>query len=162
MYHAEKQDVEDFFMKFGPIRDVWVARRPPGFAYVTFEKAEDAENAIREGNDGMIGDEKIRVELARPRVGMHFDSDLKKTRSDRRHSRSRSYSRHSGHRSDSRGRDRHSRRDSRSHSRSRHSHRRHSHEYRHDSRDYHRDSRRDRSRSSRRSRRLILTVAAIS
>ena len=143
-------------MKFGPIRDVWVARRPPGFAYVTFEKAEDAENAIREGNDGMIGDEKIRVELARPRVGMHFDSDLKKTRSDRRHSRSRSYSRHSGHRSDSR------RRDSRSHSRSRHSHRRHSHEYRHDSRDYHRDSRRDRSRSSRRSRRLILTVAAIS
>ena len=93
MYHAEKQDVEDFFMKFGPIRDVWVARRPPGFAYVTFEKAEDAENAIREGNDGMIGDEKIRVELARPRVGMHFDSDLKKTRSDRRHSRSRSYSR---------------------------------------------------------------------
>ena len=156
MYHAEKQDVEDFFMKFGPIRDVWVARRPPGFAYVTFEKAEDAENAIREGNDGMIGDEKIRVELARPRVGMHFDSDLKKTRSDRRHSRSRSYSRHSGHRSDSR------RRDSRSHSRSRHSHRRHSHEYRHDSRDYHRDSRRDRSRSSRRSRRLILTVAAIS
>ena len=78
MYHAEKQDVEDFFMKFGPIRDVWVARRPPGFAYVTFEKAEDAENAIREGNDGMIGDEKIRVELARPRVGMHFDSDLKK------------------------------------------------------------------------------------
>jgi RNA recognition motif-containing protein len=27
---ANRYDLEDQFAKFGPVRDVWVARRPPG------------------------------------------------------------------------------------------------------------------------------------
>ena len=27
---ANRYDLEDVFAKFGPVRDVWVARKPPG------------------------------------------------------------------------------------------------------------------------------------
>ena len=29
--------IEDAFAKYGPVRDVWVARKPPGFAFVEME-----------------------------------------------------------------------------------------------------------------------------
>lgn len=35
---------------------------------MTFEKEEDAANAIREADGLTLGDETIRVELAKPRV----------------------------------------------------------------------------------------------
>ena len=48
---ASKADLEDAFTCYGPLRNVWVARNPPGFAFVEFEDARDAEDAIR-GLDG--------------------------------------------------------------------------------------------------------------
>jgi len=48
---ANRYDLEDAFAKYGPVRDVWVARRPPGFAFVEMEDARDAEDAAR-GLDG--------------------------------------------------------------------------------------------------------------
>lgn len=39
--------LEDAFNRFGRIRKVWVARRPPGFAFVEFEDARDAEDAVK-------------------------------------------------------------------------------------------------------------------
>jgi arginine/serine-rich splicing factor 7 len=44
---ASKQELEDAFRYYGPLRNVWVARNPPGFAFVEFEDARDAEDAIR-------------------------------------------------------------------------------------------------------------------
>lgn len=44
---ASKQEIEDAFRYYGPLRNVWVARNPPGFAFVEFEDARDAEDAIR-------------------------------------------------------------------------------------------------------------------
>ena len=38
---------EDAFTKYGPVRDVWVARKPPGFAFVEMEDPRDAEDASR-------------------------------------------------------------------------------------------------------------------
>ena len=43
--------MEDSFAKYGPVRNVWVARRPPGFAFVEMEDPRDAEDAVR-GLDG--------------------------------------------------------------------------------------------------------------
>ena len=68
IYHAEKEDLREFFSKYGPVIDTWIAHRPPGFGYVTFEKEEDAANEIREADGLTLGDETIRVELAKPRV----------------------------------------------------------------------------------------------
>lgn len=46
-----RYDLEDAFAKYGPVRNVWVARRPPGFAFVEMEDGRDAEDAAR-GLDG--------------------------------------------------------------------------------------------------------------
>lgn len=48
---ASKHEIESAFGKYGPLRNVWVARNPPGFAFVEFEDPRDAEDAVR-GLDG--------------------------------------------------------------------------------------------------------------
>ena len=60
--NATKQELEDAFSYYGPLRNVWVARNPPGFAFVEFEDARDAEDAVR-GLDGRtICGRRARVE----------------------------------------------------------------------------------------------------
>ena len=49
--NASKYEIEDAFGKYGPLRNVWVARNPPGFAFVEFEDPRDAEDSVR-GLDG--------------------------------------------------------------------------------------------------------------
>lgn len=44
---STERDIEDAFRRFGSIKDVWVARNPPGFAFVDFAKFRDAEDAVR-------------------------------------------------------------------------------------------------------------------
>ncbi|QHN87711.1 Serine/arginine-rich splicing factor [Arachis hypogaea] len=55
-----ERDLEDEFRVFGVIRSVWVARRPPGYAFIDFDDSRDARDAIRE-LDGKNG---WRVELS--------------------------------------------------------------------------------------------------
>ncbi len=49
--NASKYELEDAFSKYGPLSNVWVARNPPGFAFVEFEDPRDAEDSVR-GLDG--------------------------------------------------------------------------------------------------------------
>ncbi|KAF5455254.1 hypothetical protein F2P56_024851 [Juglans regia] len=61
-----EREVEDLFYKYGRIAhiDLKVPPRPPGYAFVEFEDAQDAEDAIR-GRDGYDFDgHRLRVELA--------------------------------------------------------------------------------------------------
>ncbi|XP_072997156.1 serine/arginine-rich splicing factor SR30-like [Typha latifolia] len=61
-----EREVEDLFYKYGPIVDIdlKIPPRPPGYAFVEFEDARDAEDAIR-GRDGYNFDgHRLRVELA--------------------------------------------------------------------------------------------------
>nr|AGC79943.1 arginine/serine-rich splicing factor RSZ28VI [Zea mays] len=54
------REIEDEFRMFGVLRSVWVARKPPGFAFIDFDDRRDAQDAIRE-LDGKNG---WRVELS--------------------------------------------------------------------------------------------------
>jgi len=59
-------EIEDLFHKYGPMVDVdlRVPPRPPGYCFIEFEDARDAEDAIR-GRDGYNFDGHcLRVELA--------------------------------------------------------------------------------------------------
>lgn len=61
------REIEDLFYKFGKIVeiDVKTPSRPPGFAFVEFASARDAEDACR-GRDGYeFAGGRIRVELAK-------------------------------------------------------------------------------------------------
>ncbi|XP_041460285.1 serine/arginine-rich splicing factor 7-like isoform X1 [Lytechinus variegatus] len=61
---ASRSDLEDEFMKYGPVKNVWVARNPPGFAFVFFEDHRDAEDAIYNLNNRYICGAKLRVEAS--------------------------------------------------------------------------------------------------
>ena len=43
----DDRDLEDKFGKFGRIDKIWVARQPPGFAFIDFEDDRDAEDAVK-------------------------------------------------------------------------------------------------------------------
>lgn len=62
-----KGEIEDLFYKYGRIIDIdlKLPPRPPGYCFVEFEDARDAEDAIR-GRDGYKFDgHRLRVEIAR-------------------------------------------------------------------------------------------------
>ncbi|ELU06855.1 hypothetical protein CAPTEDRAFT_164776 [Capitella teleta] len=63
---AGKYELEKEFEYFGPIVDVWVARNPPGFAFVVYKHSADAKKAVKELDGRMICGRRVRVELARP------------------------------------------------------------------------------------------------
>ncbi|KAK3533329.1 hypothetical protein QTP70_016035 [Hemibagrus guttatus] len=61
---AGKGELERAFSYYGPLRTVWIARNPPGFAFVEFDDPRDAEDAVR-GLDGkVICGTRVRVELS--------------------------------------------------------------------------------------------------
>ncbi|DBA00711.1 TPA: hypothetical protein N0F65_001182, partial [Lagenidium giganteum] len=62
---ATSREVQEGFSRFGHVANIWIARNPPGFAFVDFEDPRDADDAIRsmDGRDFLGG--RIRVEIAR-------------------------------------------------------------------------------------------------
>jgi len=93
---ANRYDIEDAFAKYGPVRDVWVARKPPGFAFVEMEDPRDAEDAARSLDGTRICGARCRVEMSEP--------GKRRGRGGGRRSRSRSRSPRRSRRSPSYGR----------------------------------------------------------
>ncbi|CAG0878872.1 unnamed protein product [Darwinula stevensoni] len=69
---ATKEEIEDSFGYYGPLRNVWVARNPPGFAFVEFEDARDAEDAVRALDGKRIAGRRVRVEISTGRSRSRF------------------------------------------------------------------------------------------
>ncbi|XP_058459281.1 serine/arginine-rich splicing factor 2 isoform X1 [Malaya genurostris] len=93
---ASKHEIESAFGKYGPLRNVWVARNPPGFAFVEFEDKRDAEDAVRSLDGSRCCGTRIRVEMSsgrtrrddrtrRPRRSYRASSSMKLHVSNFRH-----------------------------------------------------------------------------
>ncbi|ESO95339.1 hypothetical protein LOTGIDRAFT_116827 [Lottia gigantea] len=63
-YGAAKQELEDAFSKHGQLKNVWIARRPPGFAFIEFVDPLDAEDATRALDGTRMNGRKVRVEMS--------------------------------------------------------------------------------------------------
>lgn len=61
----KKEDLETEFEKYGKLNSVWVAFKPPGFAFIEFSNADDAETACDNLNGTDFLGSKLRVEIAR-------------------------------------------------------------------------------------------------
>lgn len=60
-------ELEEEFSRYGAVRDVWVARNPPGFAFVHMEDYRDAEEAARRLDGRRICGQRVRVEISHGR-----------------------------------------------------------------------------------------------
>ncbi|CAD7082510.1 unnamed protein product [Hermetia illucens] len=107
---ASKYEIENAFGKYGPLRNVWVARNPPGFAFVEFEDRRDAEDAARALDGTRCCGTRIRVEMS---SGRSRRDDRRRGGGGRSRYRSRSPRRSRTPRSRSRSIERRSRSDSR-------------------------------------------------
>lgn len=120
---CEAYEIEEVFRKYGEVTDVWIARRPPGFAFVSMADTRDAEDAVSKLDGSKFRGGRIRVELSRGGKGGggggFGGGGRGRSRSpSRQRVRSRSGSRDRRRRSPSRSRDRR-RSDSRDRRRSR-------------------------------------------
>uniref|UniRef100_A0A803K889 RRM domain-containing protein n=1 Tax=Xenopus tropicalis TaxID=8364 RepID=A0A803K889_XENTR len=60
--HVSRAVLEQAFGVYGPLRRVWVAQKPPGFAFVDFEKPHDAAAAVQGLNGKTLCGRQIRVD----------------------------------------------------------------------------------------------------
>ncbi|KER27361.1 hypothetical protein T265_05605 [Opisthorchis viverrini] len=60
-----KDDLLHELTKYGEVVDVWIARNPPGFAFVEYVTAGDAEKAVRALDGVNLCGSHVRVEFAR-------------------------------------------------------------------------------------------------
>ena len=65
--NVDRRDLEREFRVYGDVEDCFVARNPPGFAFIVYKKSREAEKAIYELDGATVCGSKVRVEHARPR-----------------------------------------------------------------------------------------------
>ena len=59
-----KDDLEAEFEKYGKLVSVWIARSPPGFAYIEFENEDDAKEAVAEMDGKRVCDRRLVVQMS--------------------------------------------------------------------------------------------------
>jgi len=62
--NASKSELESVFSHYGPLKNVWVARNPPGFAFIEFQDPRDAEDAVRNLDGTRVSGMRVRVEMS--------------------------------------------------------------------------------------------------
>merc|ERR1712127_1030210 len=61
---ASRDEIESAFGRYGKLSNVFVARNPPGFAFVEFADPQDAEDSVRALDGRMICGSRVRVEIS--------------------------------------------------------------------------------------------------
>jgi len=62
-----RRDIEDTFGKYGKLADVWLASYPPYYAFVAYNRGEEAAEALKDMRSGYIRDCHVRTTVALPR-----------------------------------------------------------------------------------------------
>ncbi|OCT70288.1 hypothetical protein XELAEV_18037210mg [Xenopus laevis] len=62
--HGNKAVLDQAFGVYGPLRRIWVAQKPPGFAFVEFEDPRDAATAVQGLNGKNLCGSHIKVEFS--------------------------------------------------------------------------------------------------
>ncbi|ELU13011.1 hypothetical protein CAPTEDRAFT_223451 [Capitella teleta] len=65
---ASERELERAFSYYGPLKNVWVARNPPGFAFIEYEDPRDADDAVRSLDGSTICGVRARVEHSTGKV----------------------------------------------------------------------------------------------
>jgi len=58
-------ELEEAFTKFGPVKNIWLAKNPPSFAFIEMEDPRDAEDCVASLNGNEICGMRAHVEMAR-------------------------------------------------------------------------------------------------
>lgn len=64
-YEANAKDLHADFDRYGSIVDIWIAKKPPGFAFVEYDNSDSASDAVKDMDDRYFMSKKIRVEVSR-------------------------------------------------------------------------------------------------
>ncbi|EFO98351.1 hypothetical protein CRE_24262 [Caenorhabditis remanei] len=73
-FDATEEELHDVFSVMGPIKNIWIAKRPPGFAFVTFKRTVHAYDAVKYLNGKKICNLEAKVEMCE----VDFQEDLKR------------------------------------------------------------------------------------
>ncbi len=65
---ASKEEIECAFERYGKLANVFVARNPPGFAFVEFTDPQDAEDSVRALDGRSICGSRVKVEISHGRT----------------------------------------------------------------------------------------------
>ena len=61
----DKREIEREFEYFGKLKNVWIARNPPGFAYIEYYNRRDALDAVDDLDGFKFDGRRCRVEMAK-------------------------------------------------------------------------------------------------
>lgn len=62
--NGNKDEIRRLFSEFGQLKNVWIATKPPGFAYVFYENFDDADKAVAYFDNKEVCGKIVSVELS--------------------------------------------------------------------------------------------------
>jgi len=63
--NVTKRELEEEFGRFGRLQDVWISRKPAGFAFVEFLNSKDASECVQALDGRHVLGSRLRVEFAK-------------------------------------------------------------------------------------------------
>jgi RNA recognition motif-containing protein len=64
VHDVTSRELEREFDRYGRIRDLWIARKPAGFAFITYGDERDAKDAVYDMDGRTLFGRRIRVEIS--------------------------------------------------------------------------------------------------
>lgn len=61
--NGDPDELRRMFSRYGSVQDVWVAHKPPGFAFVFYKTGREAREAVKGANGRMVCGVRVRVRM---------------------------------------------------------------------------------------------------